>query len=128
MRYYPLNHLFDDFFTDEPTGLLKTDIHEKDGMYELNIAIPGVKKEDIQIELSNGYLKVSATRKIDHDDSNSRYVRKERYEGTCSRNFYIGDGYHQEDIKASFDNGELKITLPKEVKEPETNNKMITIE
>lgn len=128
MRYYPLNHLFDDFFTDEPTGLLKTDIHEKDGQYELNMAIPGVKKEDIQIELSDGYLKVSATRKVDHDDKNSRYVRKERYEGTCSRNFYIGDGYRQEDIKASFDNGELKITLPKEVKKPEPEKKVISID
>lgn len=136
MKYYPnLNRfsLFDDFFNDsftQPTGLLKTDICEKDGSYELNMEVPGYKKEDIQIELSQGNLKVTATRNQDSEekDSSGKIIRKERYSGSCSRSFYVGDGYKQEDIKASFDNGELKITLPTEAKKIEETKKYIPID
>ena len=142
MRYYPgFAHLFDDFFNDSissQSGALKTDITEKDGMYILEMEVPGYKKEDIQIELDQGYLKVQASRSDgnykrmkgirDEKEEKGKYVRKERYVGTCSRSFYVGEGYKQEDIKASFDNGELKITLPTEAKKIEENKKMISIE
>ena len=131
MRYYPtFTHLFDDFFNGNSTNqnsLLRTDIKEKDGMYELDMEVPGIKKEDIQIELSQGYLKISATRKEESDES-GKYVRKERFIGTCSRSFYVGDGYKQEDIKASFDNGQLKVTLPTEATKIEETKQFISIE
>lgn len=130
--YYPdFNHfsLFDDLFT-QPKGLLKTDICEKDGMYLLNMEMPGYQKKDIQIELKDGTLKVTASRNnaTQEKDDNGRIVRKERYSGSCSRSFYVGEGYKQEDIKASFDNGELKITLPTQVEKIEETKKYITIE
>ena len=131
MRYYPaFTHLFDDFFNGNNTNqnsLLRTDIKEKDGMYELDMEVPGIKKEDIQIELSQGYLKISATRKEESEES-GKYVRKERFIGTCSRSFYVGDGYKQEDIKASFDNGQLKVTLPTEAAKIEETKQFISIE
>ncbi len=131
MKYYPgFTQLFDNFFNDTFTSqnnVLKTDIKEKDGMYELNIEVAGFKKEDIQIELNQGYLTITATRKHEKEE-NEKYVRKERYVGTCSRSFYVGDNYKQEDIKASFDNGELKITLPTETQKIEETKQVISID
>lgn len=132
MMYYPdFNHfsLFDDLFT-QPKGLLKTDICEKNGMYELSMEMPGYQKKDIQIELKDGTLKITASRnnETQEKDDNGRIVRKERYSGSCSRSFYVGEGYKQEDIKASFDNGELMITLPTSVEKIEEPKKYITIE
>lgn len=134
MRYYPrFGRVFDDFFNDDfssQQGTLKTDIIEKDGNYELNIEVPGYKKEDIQIELSEGYLKVSATRNTHTEDKDptGRIIRSERYSGSCSRSFYVGSNYKQEDIQATFDNGELKISLPTEAKKIEDTKKYISIE
>lgn len=136
MKYYPgLNRfsLFDDFFNDHlgvrPAGLLKTDIREKDGQYELKVEVPGYQKEDIQIELNQGYLKITATRNTGTETKeDGRIVRKERYSGSCSRSFYVGDGYKEEDVKASFDNGELKITLPTEAQKEEETKTLISIE
>ena len=131
MKYYPgFAQLFDNFFNDGLTSqstILKTDIKEKDGMYELNMEVAGFKKEDIQIELNQGYLKITASRTQEKEE-NEKYVRTERYVGTCSRSFYVGDGYKQEDIKASFDNGELKITLPTEAKKEEESKQLIAID
>ena len=134
MTYYPgFGRVFDDFFNGGFTnqaGVLKTDIVEKDGNYVLSMEVPGYKKEDIQIELSDGYLKVTATKQSSNDDIDDlgRIVRKERYSGTQSRSFYVGDNYHQQDIKASFDNGELTITLPTEAKKIEDTKQYISIE
>ena len=134
MTYYPgFGRVFDDFFNGGFTnqaGVLKTDIVEKDGNYVLSMEVPGYKKEDIQIELSDGYLKVTATKQSSTDDKDDqgRIVRKERYSGTQSRSFYVGDNYHQQDIKASFDNGELTITLPTEAKKIEATKQYISIE
>ena len=131
MRYYPgFTQLFDNFFSDGLTNqnsVLKTDIKEKDGMYELNMEVAGFKKEDIQIELNQGYLKVTASRTQEKEE-NEKYFRTERYVGTCSRSFYVGNNYKQEDIKASFDNGELKITLPTETKKIEETKQVISID
>ena len=105
-------------------------ILEANGNYELNMEVPGFKKEDIHIELSQGYLNIKASRTNTEEekDESGKLIRQERYSGSCSRSFYIGDGYKEEDIKASFNNGELIITLPTEARKIEETKKMISIE
>ncbi len=116
------------FFNTTTSNTLRTDIREKDGMYELNMEVPGYKKEDIQIELSEGYLKVTANQSDEKETSSGRVIRKERYSGTVSRSFYIGDNYKQSDITASFSDGELHITLPTEVQKIEQEKQFIQIQ
>lgn len=131
MKYYPMFDLFDDFFTGNTTSdVMKTDIVEKDGNYELCMELAGVKKEDIQMELKDGYLKVTATHGSSKEDKDKegRIVRKERVSGSYSRSFYVGENVRQEDVKASFDNGELKITVPKDAPKQVEENKYIPIE
>lgn len=121
MRFLPtMNDVFDDLFYDSfrdhsTVNAMRTDISEKDNQYLLNMELPGFNKEDIQMELKDGYLIVNATRNVNNEekDEDGRVIRRERYSGSCSRNFYVGD-IRQEDIKALFDNGELKISFPKE--------------
>ena len=130
MKYYPMFDLFDDFFTGNTTSdVMKTDIVEKDGNYEMSMELPGVKKGDIQMELKDGYLKVTATygSNTEDKDEKGRVVRKERVSGSYSRSFYVGDMITPEQINAKFDNGVLTITIPhNEVKQIE--NKQIMIE
>ena len=134
MKYYPgfsTFGLFDNWFGESTTtGLMKTDIHEKDGLYELDMEVPGYNKEDIQIELKDGYLKVNATRNTNKEekDDQGRIIRQERYSGSCSRNFYVGDAISQDDIKAAYENGELKITFPKETPKAIEEPKYIQIQ
>ena len=98
----------DPFFTGErESKLMKTDIKEKKDKYIVDIDLPGYEKEDIKIEIDNGYLIVNAK------TSHHKYVRKERFVGECSRSFYVGEDVRQDDIKASFRNGTLKIEIPK---------------
>ena len=122
--------IFEDINTENFGSMaMKTDITEKDGSYMLDMELPGCKKEDIHLELKDGYLNVSAARNANKDekDAKGNLVRQERYSGTFSRSFYVGDKLSEEDIKAGYENGELKITFPKEVKKlPE--KKTITIE
>lgn len=131
MMYYPTFDLFDDFFTGSSNSdFMKTDIVEKDNNYELSIEMPGVKKENIQMELKNGYLKVGAktSNSTENKDENGRVVRKERFSGSYARSFYVGENVRQEDVKASFDNGELKIVLPKEAPKRVDETRYIPIE
>lgn len=134
MRYYPVfDNLFDDFFTTDAQGtssVMKTDIVEKDGNYELSIEMPGVKKEDIQMELKDGYLNVTASHNTNSEDKDKegRIIRKERVSGSYSRSFYVGEDIHTEDVKASFNNGELIVTVPKEAPKKIEENKFIPIE
>ena len=134
MRYYPVfDNLFDDFFTTDaqgPSSVMKTDIVEKDGNYELSIEMPGVKKEDIQMELKDGYLNVTASHNTDKEDKDKegRIIRKERVSGSYYRSFYVGEDIHTEDVKASFNNGELIVTVPKEAPKKIEENKFIPIE
>ena len=108
---------------------MKTDIKEKKDHYELEVDLPGYEKDDIKIELSDGYLTVHASmNKTVDDEKDSKYVHKERYVGECSRSFYVGDNVKEEDIKASFKNGTLKLTLPKEKQEKLEEKKYIDIE
>ena len=95
---------------------MKTDVKEKDGNYTLEIDIPGYDKEDIKIELEDGYLTVRAAKEEskDEEDKKSHYIHKERFYGQCSRSYYVGDNVKEEDVKASFKNGILSLTFPKE--------------
>lgn len=134
MRYYPVfDNLFDDFFTTDSQGtssVMKTDIVEKDGNYELSIEMPGVKKEDIQMKLKDGYLNVTASHNTNKEDKDKegRIIRQERVSGSHSRSFYVGNDVRTEDVKASFDNGELIVTVPKEAPKKIEENKFIPIE
>ena len=109
-------------------ALMKTDVREKDNAYELDIDLPGFKKEEIQAQISNGYLTISASKGLDKEqkDNDGRYIRRERYAGNLSRSFYIGD-VKQEDVKAAFKNGILSISVPKEDKKAKEEKKYITI-
>ena len=125
---------FDDsFFTSKKNPLygknasrvMKTDIKENEGSYELDIDLPGFKKEDVKIQLKDGYLNIQATReeKKDEKDGKGKYVRRERYTGTCNRSFYIGKSIKHEDIHAKYDNGILHLTFPKEETKKEVEEK-----
>ncbi len=139
MRYVPsrTNDLFDDIFDNmfrAPVfggeSLMKTDVHEKDGRYVLDVEIPGYKKEDVKISLYNGTLTVSAEKNETNEekDAKGRILRQERYSGNCSRSFYVGDAIRETDVQASFDNGILRITIPTAQKKEEEEKKFITIE
>ena len=110
-------------------NLMKTDVKEKDGIYEVAIDLPGFKKDEIKLELDNGYLTISAAKGLDKDETDKetgKYIRRERYAGNLSRSFYIGD-VKQEDVKAAFKNGILSISVPKEDKKAKEEKKYITI-
>ena len=124
--------LFDDPFFEggkrKYHDIMKTDVKEKDGNYILEIDIPGYNKEDIQIELENGYLTVTAKANSDIDEEKEGYIYKERFVGECSRSFYAGENVREEDIKASFKNGTLVLTFPKEETKQIEGKKLIQID
>ena len=130
------NSVFDDFFgtpfftTRSTDNMMKTDIKENDSNYELTIDLPGIKKEDVKAELNDGYLTISAESSTSNDekDDKGRYICRERYSGSYSRSFYIGDGVTQSDISAKFENGTLKLTVPKKEAIPAKQAKYIAIE
>ena len=102
-------------YTTHTTDIMKTDVKEKDGNYEVDIDLPGFKKDDIKAKLENGYLTISATKTSNNDekDENGKYIRQERYSGSMSRSFYVGNAVTQEEIKAKYEDGILKLTIPK---------------
>ena len=106
------------------TGLMKTDIRDKDGNYELDIDLPGFKKDEISLTLDNGYLVVGACKSLNEEekDDNGKLLRKERYSGAMQRSFYVGEGIDENDVKAKFEDGVLSLSFPKE-KEPELPEK-----
>ncbi|MCD8348211.1 MAG: Hsp20/alpha crystallin family protein [Lachnospiraceae bacterium] len=111
--------------------LMRTDVKESDSDYELTMNLPGIKKEDVKAELKDGYLTIQASTNTNNDqkDSSGKYVRRERYAGTFSRSFYVGEDVKQEDIKAKFENGTLILTVPKKVQQPVVEeNQYIAIE
>ena len=110
---------------------MKTDIKENEGSYELDIDLPGFKKDEITAELKDGYLTITGTTKKETDDQSKKgkYVRRERYYGSCSRSFYVGKAVEKEDIKAKFEDGVLKISVPKKEEKPKVEeSKYISIE
>ena len=124
------DELFYDPFFSKSSSYMKTDIKEQDGHYLLDMELPGFKKEDIQLELKNGYLSIHAKRDTNNEekDKEGNIIRQERFSGSCSRNFYVGEGVKQSDIKANFDNGELKILIPKIDHKEVEEKKVIAIE
>ncbi len=132
--------LFDSFFNDpffsspvdrSASTLMRTDIKDDGANYQLEMELPGFKKEDIRAQLKDGYLTISA----DHNDTkeekdaDGKLIRQERYSGSCKRSFYVGEHLNQENIQAAFENGMLKLKFPKEMpKAVEEAPKYIQIE
>ena len=110
-------------------NLMKTDVKEKDGSYIVDIDLPGFKKDEIQMQLDNGYLTVSATKGLDKDESDEagNYVRRERYAGSMSRSFYVGEHVTEKDIHPKYENGILRFTVPKEEVKPVEEKKHFTL-
>ena len=96
-------------------NMMKTDVRETDNSYELDVDLPGFKKDEIKAQLENGYLTISAAKGLDKDqkDKDGKYIRQERYAGAMSRSFYVGDDVTQEDVKAKYEDGILKLSIPK---------------
>ena len=127
-------NLFDDFFDDDfgmfpmwnnrsplygkhAKNLMKTDVRETEDTYEVDIDLPGFKKDEINVDLKDGYLTISAAKGLDKDetDKKGKYIRQERYAGACSRSFYVGD-VKPEDVSAKYEDGILKLSMPKQAK------------
>ena len=136
-------NLFDNFFDNNffsgrnplygkhEKDIMKTDVREKDGNYEVFVDLPGFKKEDVKLDLDNGYLTISAQRneELDDKDNEGRYIRQERATGSCARSFYVGKELEPKDISAKFENGILTLHLPKaEAKKLEPKQTLIEIE
>lgn len=115
-------------FGKHARNLMKTDIRETDDVkgYRFAVELPGFKKDEISVDLKNGYLTIGATKGVDKDekDKNGKYIRRERYAGVCSRSFYVGNAIRPEDISAKYEDGILKLSVPKTVKRelPETTS------
>lgn len=105
--------IFDDSLLKKERNLMKTDIKETEDEYILEIDIPGCKKENIKIDLEQGYLNVKAEILKNTDTTSDTYIHKERFSGSCQRSYYIGNNIIEDDIKASFINGILEIRIPK---------------
>ena len=124
-------NLFDDMFNDafgmmpsiddplygkHAKNMMKTDVRETEDSYLVDIDLPGFKKDEVNVELKDGYLTVNAAKGLDKDeqDKKGRYIRQERYAGTMSRSFYVGEGVKPEDLHAKYEDGILQVTVPKE--------------
>ena len=133
------DNLFDNFMDDMfPTvermpvktmpSIMKTDIKETEDQYVLAIDLPGFKKEDVKIHLKDGYLNVSATSNTEDEEKEGKYLRRERYTGSMTRSFYVGEDLTEQDVKAKFGNGVLTLSLPKEAPKKIEEPKYIAIE
>ena len=111
-------------------NMMKTDIRETDSSYELDVDLPGFKKDEINVQLKDGYLTLTAAKGLDKDsqDKKGNYIRKERYAGTMSRSFYVGEAVDEEDVHAKYEDGILKISVPKKEPEKIEKNGYISIE
>ena len=140
-------NLFDDFFDNgfamlpamnasnalygkHAHNIMKTDVRETDNSYELDIDLPGFKKDEIKLDLKNGYLTISASKGVDKDekDKKGQYIRRERTFGQCARSFYVGEGVTEADVKAKYENGILELSIPKKEPQKVENKKYIAIE
>lgn len=143
------NSLFDDFFNDSwfddrdfkdvekklyghhAKNVMNTDVKENENGYELTMDLPGFTKDEVSAQLENGYLTISASKGLDKDEKEKdtgKYIRRERYAGACQRSFYVGDAVSEEDIKASFKHGILKLQIPKKEAKKVENKNYIAIE
>ena len=139
-------NLFDDFCNDpfamvttraenplygkHARNLMKTDVRETEDTYELDIDLPGFQKDEINVELKDGYVTISAAKGLDKDETakDGKYIRQERYTGACSRSFYVGSAIQPEDISAKYEGGVLRLSVPKNVKKQLPEKKIIAIE
>ena len=139
-------NLFDDFMDDNfernffgsrnplygkhSKNLMKTDVKETDNGYEIDIDLPGFKKDEITAHLEDGYLTVSAAKGVDKDekDKEGRYIRRERYSGSMTRSFYVGNAVTEQDIKAKYEDGILSLSIPKKDPKAVEAKKYIAIE
>ena len=138
-------NLFDDFFDDNfgmypmwngrnplygkhAKNLMKTDVRETENTYEVDVDLPGFKKDELSVELKDGYLTISAAKGLDKDeqDKKGKYIRQERYAGACSRSLYVGD-VKPEEVSAKYEDGILKLTMPKQVKREQPKSSSIAI-
>ena len=106
-------------------NMMKTDVRETDSSYELDIDLPGFKKDEISAVLEDGYLTVSAAKGLDKDkkDKKGNYIRQERYAGAMSRSFFVGDAVSQDEVKAKYENGILKLSIPKKAEKEAVESK-----
>ena len=111
-------------------NLMKTDVRETEDTYELDIDLPGFKKDEVNLELKDGYLTIQAAKGLDKEEpeKKGKYIRQERYAGACSRSFYVGDAVEPEDVSAKFEDGILTISVPKNVKKQLPKNSAISIQ
>ena len=139
-------NLFDDFFDDafdkhffnmknplygkHAKNLMKTDVRETENSYELDVDLPGFKKDEVNVDLKDGYLTISAAKGVDKDqqDKAGKYIRQERYAGACSRSFYVGWDVEPDEISAKFESGILQISVPKETRKPEVKSTSVSIQ
>lgn len=140
-------NLFDDFFSDpffddnalrkvdrklyghNAKNLMKTDVKETENGYEVEMDLPGFKKDEITVDLNNGVLTVRAAKGLDQDEGNDkRYIRRERYAGVCERSFYVGDALSEEDIRGKFQHGVLTLNIPKKDAKALPEKRYIAIE
>ena len=114
MKLIPRNYFLDDVFEDfnSNNNSMKCDVYEKDGAYNIEVDVPGFKKEDINIDVDNGYLTVKASKHFDETEKTKNYICRERRYGKFERSLYLGD-LKTDDVEASFENGTLKIRVPK---------------
>ena len=119
----------DPLYGKHAKNLMKTDVRETEGTYELDVDLPGFTKDEVNVELKNGYLTIQAAKGLDKDqpDKKGKYIRQERCAGACSRTFYVGDGVEPEDVAAKFENGILQLSIPKEAKKQLPKNTSVTI-
>ena len=112
-------------------NMMKTDVRETDDSYEVDIDLPGFKKDEVNVKLEDGYITISAAKGLDKDEKDKKtgkYIRRERYAGSMSRSFYVGDGISQKDIHAKYESGILRLTLPKKAPEAIEKENFIAIE
>lgn len=114
MKLIPRNYFLDDVFEDfnSNNNSMKCDVYEKDDAYNIEVDVPGFKKEDINIDVDNGYLTIKASKHFDETEKGKNYICRERRYGKFERSFYLGD-LKTDDVEASFENGTLKIKVPK---------------
>ncbi len=145
MHNYLGDNLFDEDWADTPLmreyfgkgnflygkhakHLLRTDVRETEDAIEADIDLPGFKKDEIQVHLENGYLTVSAEKHDDKQAGKGKYLRQERYSGTVSRTFYVGDALKPDDVKAKYEDGVLVVSLSKKAPEAIEQRSQIAIE
>ena len=124
------NRMMRPLYGKHAQNMMKTDVRETENSYELDIDLPGFKKDEISVQLDNGYLSISASKGLDKDEENKngKYIRRERYAGAMNRTFYVGSQLTQQDIQAKFEDGILKISVPKKDVQQIEQNKYIAIE